>query len=558
MPEFRTAVGNPAACGALGDFDSERIERMTAAFARLELRVDPVHEDESSVLLLDRAPVSWTGRRARGLGWSEGVAADGDASSWKQAAQWLACCGLVIESGSRYLHSSVSGVAPIYYMHDGDATYFASRIDPLVMSHPEQRKLTIDWQAWAGIFLMTAPLGDRTPFLEVRRLPPFTTLKHRPGAGPRQRSASWPWAEVGLDRGAATGATLIEGLREAIGEIPAGPLICPLSGGWDSRLLLMLATERQDLDVAAWTLKSTHRGSDETPYAKKVAKGLGVPITQIPRGKSFWGDHEKVALRCDYQTTHHGWFMPLARRLRDGSHSLIDGLAGGIFVKGHFVTGAMLQTRTRRERLALLWDYLSNAGTLSEVLSERASKALTKIALRSWQREARALADSPAQLSLTAYRTRTLRGISLAPAAILGAEATVLTPFTDDRVARAALAIPPDRKLDGALYRDVLGAVYPAVGALPSTNDAAETPEQPTGNREIKRGALQGFGDRLESSPLRGEVDPAVMKSGKRLRKILDSSKSAHVIRALALMSMWEERYRDRLAQIEPADISTS
>jgi hypothetical protein len=443
-------------------------------------------------------------------------------------------------------------------MHDGDATYFASRIDPLVMSHPEQHKLTIDWQAWAGIFLMTAPLGDRTPFLEVRRLPPFTTLKHRPGAGARQRSAGWPWAEVGLDQSATTGATLIEGLREAIGEIPAGPLICPLSGGWDSRLLLMLATERQDLDVAAWTLKSTHRGSDETPYAKKVAKRLGVPITQIPRGKSFWGDHEKVALRCDYQTTHHGWFMPLARRLRDGSHSLIDGLAGGIFVKGHFVTGPMLQTRTRRERLALLWDYLSNAGTLSEVLSERASKALTKIALRSWQREARALADSPAQLSLTAYRTRTLRGISLAPAAILGAEATVLTPFTDDRVARAALAIPPERKLDGALYRDVLGAVNPAVGALPSTNDAAETPEQPTGNREIKRGALQGFGDRLESSPLRGEVDPAVMKSGKRLRKILDSSKSAHVIRGLALMSMWEERYRDRLAQIEPADISTS
>jgi hypothetical protein len=368
---------------------------------------------------------------------------------------------------------------------------------------------------------------------------------------------AWPWAEIDLDRKAADGEGLIGELRETIGEIPAGPLVCPLSGGWDSRLLLTLSTERPELELSAWTLKSTHRGSDETPYAKKVAKRLKVPITQIPRGKSFWGDHEKVALRCDYQTTHHGWFMPLARRLREGSHSMLDGLAGGIFVKGHFVTGPMLELRTRRDRLALLWDYLSNAGSLSEVLSERTSAALTRLALRSFQREAGALAASPAQLSLTAYRTRTLRGISLAPTSILGAEATVLTPFTDDRVARAALGIAPERKLDGGLYREVLTAVNPAVGALPSTNDAAETPEQPTGNREIKRGALQGFGERLESTPLRAEVDPRVMKSGKRLRKILDSSKSAHVIRALALMAMWQERYRDRLAEIRPEELAS-
>jgi hypothetical protein len=549
-----TATGNPAVCGALGRFDPERIELMRRAFAALDLALDPVHEDNGSVLLLDREPITWTGQRATGLAWSEGPAIGEPATSWKQAAQRLACCGLVIEGRDRYVHSSVSGVAPIYYMHDGDATYFASRIDPLVQSSPPGRLLTIDWKAWAGIFLMTAPLGDSTPFREVRRLPPFTTLKHRPGNGPRQRSSAWPWAEIAIDKEAGTGEALIDGLRESIAEVPAGPLVCPLSGGWDSRLLLTLADERQDLDLSAWTLKSTHRGSDETPYAKRVAKRLKVPITQIPRGKSFWGDHEKVALRCDYQTTHHGWFMPLARRLREGTHSILDGLAGGIFVKGHFVTGPMLDLRTRRERLALLWDYLSNAGTLSEVLSERSSRALTKLALRAWHREARALTGSPAQLSLTAYRTRTLRGISLAPTSILGAEAAVLTPFTDDRVARAALAIAPERKIDGALYREVLDAVNPAIGALPSTNDAAVTPDQPTGNREIKKGALQGFGERLESSPLRGEVDPAVMK-GRRMRKILDSSKSAHVIRALALMAMWEERYRDRLEEIRPEEL---
>ncbi|HEY6637733.1 MAG TPA: asparagine synthase-related protein [Solirubrobacterales bacterium] len=556
MPASGTATGNPAVCGALGEFDPERLELMRKAFGALDLPLEFVHRDDSSALLLDREPVSWSGRRATGLGWSEGLAAGDQVSSWKEAAQQLACCGLVIEGASRYVHSSVSGVAPVYYMQDGEATYFASRIDPLVSSAPPGRRLTIDWEAWAGIFLMTAPLGDRTPFLEVRRLPPFSTLKHWPGKGPRRRSPAWPWAEVTLDRDASSGEGLIAELREAIAEVPAGPLVCPLSGGWDSRLLLMLASERKDLRLSAWTLKSTHRGSDETPYARKVAKALGVPVTQIPRGRSYWGDQEKVALRCDYQTTHHGWFMPLARRLRDGSHSLVDGLAGGIFVKGHFVTEGMLQIKTRRERLALLWEYLSNAPSSSEVLSERLSRVMTKLALRAWEREARALAGSPAQLSLTAYMTRTLRGISLAPTSILGAEATVLTPFTDDRVARAALAVPPESKLDGALYREIFSSVNPKVGSLPSTNDAAETPEQPTGNREIKKGALEGFAERLRHSPLRDEVDPAVLDSNKRLERILDSSKSAHLVRALSLMAMWEERYRDRLAEINPKEIA--
>ena len=548
-------TGNPAVCGALGDFDPDRIEQIRAAFALLEQPLEAVHEDESSALLLDCEPITWSGRTSRGIGWSEGPELEADVRSWKEAAQQLACCGLVLDGDSRYVHTSVAGVAPLYYMEDGDATYFASRIDPLVRSCAPERMLTIDWEAWAGIFLMTAPLGDSTPFQEVRRLPPFSTLRHRPGNGPRRLSPAWPWADVALDD-TQRGEALLEGLRGAIAEVPAGRVVCPLSGGWDSRLLLLLASERADVRLSAWTLKSSHRGSDESPYAQAVAKALELPLTKLARGRSFWGDHEKVALRCDYQTTHHGWFMPMARRLHEGSHTLLDGLAGGIFVKGHFVTDEMLGKRTRRERLALLWEYLSNSGSTADVLSERVSRLLTKLALRAWQREARALASSPAQLSLTAYRTRTLRGISLAPTSILGAEAEVITPFTDDRVARASLAIPPARKVDGALYREILAEINPKVGALPSTNDAAERPDQPTGNREIKKGALEGFGERLRSTPLRDEVNPAVLDSTERLKEILDTSKSAHLIRALSLMSMWEERYRDRLAEIRPAEIS--
>jgi hypothetical protein len=43
------------------------------------------------------------------------------------------------------LHSSVNGLGPIYWIEDRDATYFASRIDPLVVT--AAAPLSIDWDA---------------------------------------------------------------------------------------------------------------------------------------------------------------------------------------------------------------------------------------------------------------------------------------------------------------------------------------------------------------------------------------------------------------------------
>ena len=163
------------------------------------------------------AAIRWGGLRAQGFAWSEARPAQRNVASWKDAACELAACGLVAHRERRRVHSSVSGVAPIYYVEHAGAVYFASRIDPLVQVLP--RRYTIDWRAWASIFYLRFPIGDRTPFQEVKRLRPFSTLEwdadHRE-AKPRQHR--WPWAEVvqpslGLDDGASA---LAEAMRAAV------------------------------------------------------------------------------------------------------------------------------------------------------------------------------------------------------------------------------------------------------------------------------------------------------------------------------------------------------
>lgn len=59
----------PLACGALGRYDRGRVAEMAA---KLDDRMRVVHEDRDSILMLDREPLTWSGRRERGLGWIEG------------------------------------------------------------------------------------------------------------------------------------------------------------------------------------------------------------------------------------------------------------------------------------------------------------------------------------------------------------------------------------------------------------------------------------------------------------------------------------------------------
>jgi hypothetical protein len=202
-------LGAPAICGALGDYDESALKRIALSFER---PFRSVHRDKRSILLMDREPLRWAGRRESGLGWIEGALWHGDAGDWREAAR-KGACGLVIEGRRRFLHSAVNGLSHIYWIDRGKATYFASRIDPLVQAGGEL--LSIDWDAWISTIVFRFPIGERTPFAEIRRLPQFSTLRRRLGRS-RRESPSWPWAEVEPDLSLADAAeAIVAGMGEA-------------------------------------------------------------------------------------------------------------------------------------------------------------------------------------------------------------------------------------------------------------------------------------------------------------------------------------------------------
>jgi asparagine synthase len=550
---------NPLACGALGRYDSALVAEIGR---RLAGEVSAVHQDGESILLLDRRPIRWGARRTQGFAWSEGRPAERSVTSWKDAACELAACGLVAHGERRRVHSSVSGVAPIYYVEYAGAVYFASRIDPLVQALP--RRYTIDWRAWASIFYLRFPIGERTPFREVKRLRPFSTLEWDPGRQEaRARQHRWPWAEVEpslrLDEGAGA---IVEATRAAVAPLAQGSVLCTLSGGWDSRLLLCLLAEHGHDGLQAVTVDPDNGHRREEELAGEVARSLGVPHTTLEGDPAaFWDDTRERALRVDFQLAAPPWAMPLAAALRGRPGVATDGLALDTFAQGgtHYYTESMIRPDGTAAGARELWTRLlgqvmrhATWRTLSRELDDN----LKDLARRQFMYEAGRFRGHPAETVLTFYATRTVRGISLTPHAVLGADVATVTPCTDHRVAIACLATDPLEKFHTRIYKAMFAKVNPTICGLPSTHDELPAPAVARDRRGLSAHAVRGYEMVLTGGPLERILSPEVrehLAQGTLGQALADPTIYRGVL-AISLFHLWHERYRDRLANDDPLE----
>jgi Asparagine synthase len=517
-----------------------------------------VHEDGNSILLLDRPPIRWRGR-GKGLAWTENPTSEREVGFWKDASRELGACGLVVQDKRRRVHSSVAGIAPIYHVEHAGAVYFASRIDPLVEALP--RRLTIDWRAWASIFYLRFPLGERTPFLEVKRLRPFSTLEWD---GDAQRAKTvqhrWPWSEIephlGLDAGSESA---LEAMRAAVAPLSDSPVTCTLSGGRDSRLVLCLLA-REGQDVAALTVNPDSGHRREETLASGVAEALGVRHSTVQGDEAeFWEQTRERALRVDFQLAAPPWAMPLADALKGRPGVATDGLALDTLAQAGdaYYSESMIHPDGSASVARDLWTSLLGKvmrQATRRTLSPQIDDELKSLARRQFMAEASQFRGHPAEVVLTFYATRTVRGISLTPHAVLGADLTTVTPCTHHAVAAALLATRPSEKFHAEIYRALFAKANPAVGALPSTHDRRVRPAITRPRRGLSSAAVSGYERVLTDGPLERALSPEV--KGHIAAGTLDQGLADPVLHrgalSVTLFHLWHERYRDRLGSGDP------
>jgi len=539
------------ACGALGPYDGGRLRRIAELLGE---ELEPVHEDDSSALWLDRKPLRWSGRREQGLGWVEGDARQPPARlpDW-QAAATAGICGLALDGRRRFLHSATNGVAPLYWTEQGGAVYFASRIDALVRSSPA--RLSIDWDAWAAIIAMRYPLGERTPFAEIRRLPQESTLRRRFGRA-RVKRERWAWSEQEPEASLDVAAEgIVAALDEALAPLPGG-LICPLSGGRDSRMLF-LTLARHGKVAAAATVPDDEGDSHEEDLAAPVAGAFGVRHERLAGALADYpADWEERAQRVEYEFVDHAWLVPLSHRVAGLEVPVPDGFAIDVFLSAgrHFYLPETLDYRNPRAAAAALFETLRRYGKGEQALAGNLQGPVAARAREQFLAVARRFDGNPNQAFLSLYSTRSLRGVFSYSTKLLGDRCQAITPGATDAYVRAALSLPGAEKDGGTFYRAVFELLDPKVASLPST---AEAPRQPPHlpRRWCSPATLEAHKSSLLDGPLTPHLSPELMAwiEGPADAEPIGDLRLG--VESIHLLHSWWHRYREWLQDVDPADL---
>ena len=537
--DFRS---QPYVCGAIGRFDEAHLDRLR----RSPTNTREIHRSENAVLFASIDLESWRTGTGQGFLWNA-LAGDEQPTSWQAAAERRVAAGLHLSTDEATLHTDALGIQDLFTRRLGEAIYFSVRIDPLLRL--TDAKLHTDWTAWASIYAFTSPLSDATPFAEIRRMTAATAWVAG-GRGLRPTRFEPRWLATEPD-GTVSPRDALKVVDECLPV--GGELAVPLSGGWDSRLLAILARRRSD-EVVAWTTSGDDGRDRDVDLAGPVADALGLDHRTVIPGRDAWLEElTAVRRRFDFQTTHHVWFMPLARAVHERPERFLDGLAGDtLFKAGRFERKVGSGAEAPDDRHRLFWKALAE-GRLKD--PDRFAPGVAA-QLEALSRESLVEAISPfdghsAATTLSVLHTRTTRAIALSPLRLLAPTVDIGLPFVSPDVIDAALRVPLGDQHDGAFYREMLIAADSQVAQLPSTNDGG-----PKGKRGPRRqsspAALRAMAQAISSS------ETVVGLLGPEFRRALDdvdaldrlgrTVQGHRVLNWASLFAEWRATYADVLA----------
>lgn len=523
---------------------------------------------------------------ARGRAWIFGTAGPSprrlgeDPVGWEVAARELDVAGLVCGAdGGTVLHAGVSGVQPLYVQILDDVVYFSTRSEALLRT--ASGPLTPDWSAWAAVLGAGAPMAGRTTVEEIRRLGPMQALGVRPGPTAQVNGrvdsradaraeveildAPWVWGSVEPDpqldlvSAAGTGLTdeLIDVLRDEVAAVADRPLQPMLSGGRDSRMLTGLATQVEaGAPVTAWSTSSDIGHTLEELTGARIARVLGARQRIVSgRQDRFAQDFLDYARATGFQASFHVWLMPVARRLAEHSGTILDGLGGGVFLGGGFPDDQRLlevgatPDSLVENRFARACKYLK---AVEQLLTPEVADAVAARVWEDFRSVAEPYGDHPNGATLTAYLTRTLPGISMAPAAVLGSARPTAVPIMSHAVVSRALRVPHEVKRDGAWYPDLMERVHPEFRRIPTAADLTRSRQHKRRGAAIE--AARWYRDLVLGSPAAALLGPQLADgSAEDWQRQLEVTGGQHVIRGLALLALWSQEHEARLSAVDVA-----
>jgi asparagine synthase (glutamine-hydrolysing) len=385
------------------------------------------------------------------------------------------------------------GFYPLYYFSN-DREFAASPFVLTLLALGASREL--DDEGLAVFLRLGSFLRERTPFREIRALPPGCRLRWSRGA--LQVSGGMvPASRHDIDRSAAIDG-FIDLFAQAVKRRTATSSrpIVPLSGGEDSRHILYELL-RQGC-TPQFCLTAHHfppRPDSDVEVASQVAKAAGIPHVIVGQPKSPVRAESLKNLWTGLCTIEHVQFLPVVRTVvRRRGGAVFDGIGGDILT-GLYATAERLSLFSNRRFDELVGTFLRErretelAAILSPQTRARFNRTLAYDALLA---ELKRHADQPNPMGAFMFWNRCRRVVALTPYCLYSGPVEVITPYLDRDLYDFLVSLPGSMLENRQFHPDTIRRAYPQYAHLPFASGWGEGPPRKDRwfNRRFAAGVL--------------------------------------------------------------------
>jgi hypothetical protein len=373
------------------------------------------------------------------------------------------------------------GFYPLFYSVSAGSICLSPSLPRLLM---EGAPRTIDDTAMAVFLRLGFFLGDTTPFLSIRAVPPDANFEWTP-AGLNIKGGVFLRKERTISREQALDG-YIELFREAIRRRPPLPrTVLPLSGGRDSRHIFL------ELHHQGWTpsrcatvdLKYTHDA--ETARAWSFVYGTDCVI--IPQTVPSIEAERRKNLETGLCSDEHTWFLNFADYLNNVAECAYDGIAGDNLSQSHYLTPERhtLMRGLKFEELARVLiggnDHFVNL-MLAEEIKQRWS---TAAAIGAIVAELKKFQEAANPVGAFYLWNRTRREIAAYSYGLMREVRVMYAPFLDYALYDHLASLPADYLFCRTFHDETMRKAYPQAPPVPFAE----------GNRDsrLRRSELRAF-----------------------------------------------------------------
>ncbi|MDQ7844471.1 MAG: asparagine synthetase B family protein [Armatimonadota bacterium] len=358
------------------------------------------------------------------------------------------------------------GIYPLYYFA-GEKEFAASPflLTLLALGAPK----ALDDEALALFIRWGGFIGEQTPFRHIRALPPDCRLTWRRGVL-QVTGGMWQATHREIDRSAAIDGYIDLFAQAVRRRSPRGPFDHPLSGGRDSRHILLELLRQGHVPRACVTMRHfPPRPNTDLEIAWELTKAAGLPHLFVDHPRSFVRTEMEKNLWTDLCTDDHANYIPLARFLqRRGTTTAYDGIGGDVLSGVRDEDRLKLFRAGRCEELAERMLDETRERVLAAVLHPDAYRRFGRsLAVGALAAELLRHVRQPNPVGSFLLWNRLRRSFALIPYRLYSSVPDVFAPYLDRDLLDFVTSLPGEMLLGRQFHIDVISRAFPKFAHLP-------------------------------------------------------------------------------------------